>query len=581
MHFQNKIEKFKRYIGRPIKHVDDAQLQDGMNGSASPDSGTLLGRPGRRSLDALSLFRLHCHRRRRNSIRSVIGPSPVHGTSPDRSLLHPDPEDVARSPPPHLIAAFANSLTQVKLSNFLIWFFYFDVVELPNCPTKWFGYLPSMDLRGWMALGIFLKTHSAEEVMFLRLDELCQQLRIRVPQVLNCAIELADPKRMCWTRVATTIQIDRFQRKDEGQILDSVQKIYFDMRGLVSSLKPDPQTVFAEWQPIILSRLSDFLDVVLHPRLTLLREGMRILTERSQEEENEIHYFYEAMQLPRKVPLCHYGNFSDLSVDFSHSSSNASTEQMEPCQREHCASTDEVYAQHLKSENNTLRARVLALEKSIAHLRATNQDLARALPRTLPEHPIVNKCPCLTRKPVPGPSRSNRPLPPLPASSSANSVHGQVSARAATEPLHGDSHIGNQDNATSGVALVPSRRSVVMLEGQMEAREWMGSMWRNRELPSLPLTNPLTAHEQAPIVSEWGRREGHVTLREPAHTFSSGTPSLVPAPLFTLRNRLRRSGSGQNLGSTRRVGGMGRKRSLSANALEMVGMARPKISTNF
>jgi hypothetical protein len=582
MPFQNKVEKIKRYIGCPIKHADDIESNDRFDDSASAGSRTVLSRLGRKSLDATRLPRSQCRSRRRGSVASVL--DLIRGISPGPSrVLHPDPEDVARSPPPQLVAAFANSLTRVKISNFLIWFFYFDVVELPDSPTRWFGYLPSMDLRGWVALGTYLKAHSSEDVMFLRLDDICQQLNIRVPQVFDCAIELADPRNMCWTRLATTIQVGRFQRKDEGQILDSVQKVLFDMRGLVSSLKPIPQTIFSQWQPIILHRVSDFLDVVIHPRLTLLREGMRILTDRSQEEQNEIHYFYEAMQLPRKVPLGRYGIFSDLSIDLTYYSSNSSTEQVEQFRREETAAADGVYSQaDLDSENRALRARVIALEKTITQLRETNRRLARRVSCTPPATPTLDKC--IIRKPVPS-RRSvfNHPLPALPPSRATVSVlaHPQASARDSGEPLSDYTHRANQNPSSFEEHPASRQRSTVILDGQMEAREWMGSLWKNRELPNLPLTNPLTANKQSHTVSEWGRRRGYVARAGSEQTLSTVTSNLTPAPLFAFRNRLKRSGSGQNLGSVRNVGGVGRKRSLSTNALEILGRSKPDISTNF
>ena len=65
-------------------------------------------------------------------------------------------------------------ITKEQLSNFPIWYFYFGLVELPMSPTEWYNYLPAMDMRGWIALGVFPRSNKIPSLG--NLDSVCTAL---------------------------------------------------------------------------------------------------------------------------------------------------------------------------------------------------------------------------------------------------------------------------------------------------------------------------------------------------------------------------------------------------------------------
>jgi hypothetical protein len=72
-----------------------------------------------------------------------------HSLRPPTSRVESDAVDH----PSNLVVTFVNTLNATQLSNFLIWFFYHDIVELPESPALWFKTIDPTEMRGWIALG--------------------------------------------------------------------------------------------------------------------------------------------------------------------------------------------------------------------------------------------------------------------------------------------------------------------------------------------------------------------------------------------------------------------------------------------
>jgi len=520
--------------------------------------------------------------------------------------LGTDPYEATKTPPAILIVTFSDALTAVKVSNFLVWFFYFDIVELPDSPNKWFGHIPTMDMKGWISLGRFFKNTNGEDLMMVNLDSICLQLNIRTAHVLECAVELADPNQMCWTRMAAAIQTARHQRKDEAQTLEAVQHICYETRGLISALRPAPGTTFPIWQRRILERLGDFVDVVIHPRITFLRSGSQIATGRSHQEESQIFYLYEAMQQPRKVPLSRYGIFSDLTIDRSLSNSNStnSTVRSGNMQLDEAALEQQAYnVDDLRSENQALRTRVFALECATAHLRSANEKLARMAAASRKPTPVLDQM--VSRKPLPAAShlrslqRSSSTNPSV--SCGSNETQGTSQSQPAVPVTFSGPSNGKGTYQSSGHSRMPTseqrlpqhqspatvssetsrdRDTAIIEEGQKAAHEFMGSLFKSGPLPSLPLTDP-SGREQ---YEEWERRRdtdgSQADSREEIPSSNTGN-SFLPGPFFR-RNWLLRRSSEPSVLEGEEEKRPRKKRSFSSEAIEMVmGVEKPDMSTNF
>lgn len=281
---------------------------------------------------------------------------------------------------PKLVVSFVNTLTVNRLSNFLTWFLFYDVVKLPESPSRWYKPICSMDMRGYIALGAFLSKNIPYGLDLVVLNSICDRLRLEKSIVRECLIRLADPQKMAWTALATTIHAAVEERRTEVETLELVQVKFQKLRALASSLQPTPGSEIANWQPKIITKLTELLKVVVNPRIVALRGGSGQLTEKTEDEVHQLEFLYEAMQQERQVPLIRYGIFPDMYLALSLLSSSASDKSplaapVETLVNDECELERSFSAHSLKSEIRLLRSRILQLEAENKNLETDKQKL--------------------------------------------------------------------------------------------------------------------------------------------------------------------------------------------------------------
>jgi hypothetical protein len=197
--------------------------------------------------------------------------------------------------------------------------------------------------------------------------------------VFECLVRLADHQKMAWTSIATTLQQAERDGKTEVEALELVQTKLRKLLAVTQSLKPSPQTDFAKWKLQIISRLTDFLDIVLRPKIVVLRGGCATRIGILEKEENEIKFLYEAIQLERHVPLVRYGIFPDPYLTLSDGLWIAGSLQVCPTMDEavvaqECDLERSYSAASLKTEVRILRAKVMQLEADKKRLIAEKEQ---------------------------------------------------------------------------------------------------------------------------------------------------------------------------------------------------------------
>ncbi|KAF1944943.1 hypothetical protein EJ02DRAFT_452030 [Clathrospora elynae] len=285
-----------------------------------------------------------------------------------------------------LAKAFADSLDATQLSNFLTWMMYYDVVEIPGVRETWYKHIKSMEMCGWVALGDFLakslKSGSSYGFDLIVLDAICDRINLHRATVHMLLIQFADPAKMAFTMIATTIKNAHKEGCSALEALEAVQARLHELHKLTVNLKPQEGTKYDDWHAIIQKRLRGFLHLVIGPRIAQFRSGKPLITAATSDrllkevaDGINLNYLYEAMQHKRKVPLARYGFYS------------GSTPQgfLTPPSSSLVADSDETerarnYAFQLMAENRDLCAQVAALQHDKEKLAQKLATLGRLQP---------------------------------------------------------------------------------------------------------------------------------------------------------------------------------------------------------
>ncbi|KAF2490587.1 hypothetical protein BU16DRAFT_566598 [Lophium mytilinum] len=320
------------------------------------------------------------------------------------------------TPIPIGVPAFVEQITAESLSHFLIWLFYYDIVELPVSPADWYKHLPSMEMRGWIQLGSFLQTTLPAGFQLDRLDEIIDGLHLRKNFVMQCIDKVSKPDLMRWSDVATDIQFAMANSLREKDRLELVEACLEAIQDTNMALKPRTGSVFEGWQIDVTERVADYLGVVVKPRLSRI-QGIRMLSGKSEDDQRSVQYIFEAMQAERPVPLVRYGIFP------THPLRNRNSSELSVISPEQAAQEADEELQYsmaqLRNRNRDLRVHVEVLQ-------AKNEELLANRPLPQPPSRFPSLMP--SRKPVPGHGHTEQ-------TSSGTSTFGDASERASSRPL--------------------------------------------------------------------------------------------------------------------------------------------------
>jgi hypothetical protein len=296
------------------------------------------------------------------------------------------------SPPPisKLTKAFVDSLNTQKLSDFLLWMLYYELVELPEDPEAWYKPMDHIEMRDWVALGGFISkcpatmdTGSGFDLVVLH--SICDRLQLRRNTVYDLLVRFANQDAMVYSQIATIKHAGGEAQQTELETLKAIQFKLKEYSRLATRLMPTEGSTFENWHAIILKRVRGFLDMVICPRITASHSGVPLVTieasVRVPEETRDainLKSLYEVMQQKRQVPLSRYGMFSDasaISLVRTHSISpdaiGVSGSDMNQ------ARSPQNHLLHLTAENRALRAQVASLLQEIDDIKNSYHTLGR------------------------------------------------------------------------------------------------------------------------------------------------------------------------------------------------------------
>jgi hypothetical protein len=287
-----------------------------------------------------------------------------------------------------LAKAFADSLNTHQVSDFLVWFLYYDVVELPVSPDLWYSTVTNMDMRGWVALGNFLaNTPAASDTGYgldlVMLDSICDRMDVQRSTVHTLLTHFASPDKMAYSQSATAVNQAKFDGFSYLGTLEKLQSKLSELNRLASSLKPTEGSNYDRWHAIILKRIRGLLHLVIGPRIANLRSGAPLVTAAMSDhlptevtEGVKLSYVFEALQPQRQVPLDRYGIHPSTKVLglMTPPTSPPAEPQLQTSTESERART---HATQLMAENQNLRAQLAALEHDKEKLQESNEKLAR------------------------------------------------------------------------------------------------------------------------------------------------------------------------------------------------------------
>lgn len=285
-----------------------------------------------------------------------------------------------QSQTPTLVKTFVNQINAQLLSEFLCWYLYYDVVQPPLSPHRWYIHIYSPHMEGWIALGSFLASGVDYGWDLTVLHSVCDRLRLNKRVVHSILVRVSDPDQMTWTSIASTLKAAKKDQKLEVEALEDVQSVLQQLRALGSSTTPAPDSGFQDMKRIAVERIKEFLEYVVNPQINALRGSLEEPWGTREEKTRELAYYFELMQRPRQVPLVSYGVFPNslLETYMSGSGTNSSFEEsslLDQVVAEQCELERTFSASSLKSQTRLLRSQNAVLEKEKQDLVAENERL--------------------------------------------------------------------------------------------------------------------------------------------------------------------------------------------------------------
>ncbi|TID19677.1 hypothetical protein E2P81_ATG06844 [Venturia nashicola] len=143
---------------------------------------------------------------------------------------------------------FDAQITSESLSQILVWYVYYDVVEVPVKSSKWFEDLPSESMSGWIGLGMELKRTNSFPSKTLKL--VCDEMGIDAAQVAARLVRLSD-----------RISMLNSELDSKAEYETQLEKLKSDL-SLIRSLRPTPQSQAERRKREIELCIRDYMRVV-------------------------------------------------------------------------------------------------------------------------------------------------------------------------------------------------------------------------------------------------------------------------------------------------------------------------------
>lgn len=152
---------------------------------------------------------------------------------------------------------FDNTITKESLSHIMLWYLYWDIVDTPHDPDKWYeDFGDREEMVCWIRLGFELDQNPQQLPHVLR--GVCRGLDIDGSEVLRRLVRLSKPGMMVKTEIAewglaVIVGADYYMKKLKRD------------RDLAIALQPEPDPLWISRQRHIVNRIDFFLDNLFVP----------------------------------------------------------------------------------------------------------------------------------------------------------------------------------------------------------------------------------------------------------------------------------------------------------------------------
>jgi len=225
-----------------------------------------------------------------------------NAVDPDASTEATD-KNAAQEPNELSLASelFDSQITLESLSHFIIWYLYYDIVEMPRSPTQWYDEFPLIQLEGWIQLGHDLGQENA--ALATGLAHACHKMALNYTNVQDKLIRFSS-----WVRMAQTETAEAGGTSIES--MNKIREILESDRRLLEGLRPGKDDQRRGRQATIIARTVAILGLIVLP--TLAKECHRAETiYRTKSVDNfvrrrNIGIMWRALQKRRQVPMKPY-----------------------------------------------------------------------------------------------------------------------------------------------------------------------------------------------------------------------------------------------------------------------------------
>ncbi|KAF2417249.1 hypothetical protein EJ08DRAFT_703450 [Tothia fuscella] len=190
---------------------------------------------------------------------------------------------------------FDVAVTPSLLSNLLIWYIFWDVVQVPDDPQTWYDSSVSQEsMHSFIGLGHLLRLESRRhKIEYPRnLLSCCQALGLDVHDVRKRLIRIGSREEMAASEIADI---------PLGDYKAYAKKLQWD-KELTLKLRPDSGSRFLVFRHQILDRIEEYDHFIIRPQLD--RTGYRLPSPVNSEEwqdRTNIRNAFRALHDPRPV----------------------------------------------------------------------------------------------------------------------------------------------------------------------------------------------------------------------------------------------------------------------------------------
>lgn len=183
--------------------------------------------------------------------------------------------------------AFDAQITRASLSQIMVWYVYYDVVQLPERGSKRFQDLPRQIMIGWIGLGMELER--TNRVPSRNLWSICNRMHVDTGEVVTRLIRLSDRASMLKSGLVDTTDFEAQAKKLQSDLT------------LVELLGPI-RFRFERWKQETIDGIQEYMEVVYLPVVSVGQFGLPPASEGESQRRNDVRTRMKEIMYKRREP---------------------------------------------------------------------------------------------------------------------------------------------------------------------------------------------------------------------------------------------------------------------------------------